>query len=146
MSTKSLGHWCQSVLPENFKQVSGQTRSIQKFLREHLPDPINQQVSVINCSDEEINIAVTDPQIANYLRLYVAEIQQQIHETFGMQQKLTIRTMPDSQLKVGTRPQPNKPGRVSKNAVDALNRNASCVDDENLRESLLALASSLEKK
>ena len=87
MSTKSLNYWCKSVLPENFNQVSGQTKAIQKFLREHLPEPINQQVSVINCSDEEITLAVGDPQVANYLRLYVAEVQQQIHETLGMKQK-----------------------------------------------------------
>jgi len=146
VSTKSLNYWCKSVLPENFNQVSGQTKAIQKFLREHLPEPINQQVSVINCSDEEINIAVTDPQIANYLRLYVTEVQQQIHETLDMKQTLKIRAMPDSLLKVGTRPRPNKPSRVSRDTVDALNKNASWVDDENLRESLLALASSLKIK
>ena len=94
MSRKPLDQWCKSILPDNFSQVSTQTNAIQKFLREHLPEPINQQVSAINCSDEEITLAVADPQVANYLRLYVAEVQQQIHETLGMKQKLKIQTMP----------------------------------------------------
>ena len=91
MSRKPLDQWCKSVLPGNFNQVSTQMRAIQNFLQEQLPGPINQQVSVIHCSGEEITIAAADPQVANYLRLYVAEVQQQIHETLGMKQKLKIQ-------------------------------------------------------
>jgi hypothetical protein len=145
VSTKSLDYWCKSALPENFSRVRGQTRAIQKFLREHLPEPMNQQVSVINCSDDEINIAVSDPQIANYLRLYVTEIQQQIHESLNMKQILKIRAMPDSLLKVGTRPQPSKPTRVAKETADAISKNANWIEDEDLRKSLLSLANLLKK-
>jgi len=146
MSRKPLDQWCKSILPDNFSQVSTQTNAIQKFLREHLPEPINQQVSAINCSDEEITLAVADPQVANYLRLYVVEIQQQIHETLGMKQKLKIQTMPDSILNVGTRPRPGKPTRVSQQAADAIGKNANWIEDEDLRNSLLSLAGSLKKK
>jgi len=126
--------------------VSTQIKAIQKFLCEHLPEPINQQVSVINCNDEAITIAVADPQIASYLRLYAAEIQQQILETLGMEQKLKIQTMPDSLLNVGTRPQSSKPARVSRQTADAISKNANWVEDKGLRKSLQALASSLNKK
>jgi hypothetical protein len=146
MSRKPLDQWCKSVLPENFNQVSTQINAIQKFLREHLPEPINQQVSVINCSDEAITIAVADPQIANYLRLYVAEIQQQILETLGMEQKLKFQTMPDSLLNVGIRPQSSKPTRVSVETADAISKNANWIEDKDLRKSLQALASSIKKK
>ncbi|RLA11200.1 MAG: hypothetical protein DRQ59_10315 [Gammaproteobacteria bacterium] len=146
MSRKSLDQWCKSILPGNFKQVSSQTRAIQKFLREHLPEPINQQVSVINCGDEDITIAAADPQVANYLRLYVAEVQQQIHETLGMKQKLKIQTMPDSLLNVGTRPTSSKPARVSPETAAAITKNANWIEDEDLRKSLLSLASVLKKK
>jgi len=146
MSRKPLDQWCKSVLPENFNQVSTQMKAIQNFLQEQLPEPINQQVSVINCSEDEIILAVADPQIANYLRLYVAEVQQQIHETLGMKQKLKIQAMPDSLLNVGTRPQSSKPARVSQQAADAISKNANWVEDENLRKSLLSLASVLKKK
>jgi hypothetical protein len=145
MSRKTLDQWCQSVLPQNFAQVSAQTRAVQKFVQEHLPEPINQQVTVINCNDEEITLAVADPQVANYLRLYVAEVQQQIHETLGMQQKLTIRTMPDSMLKITTRPQSGKPTRVSKATADAITKNANWIEDENLKRSLQSLARLLKK-
>ena len=145
MSRKTLDQWCQSVLPQNFAQVSAQIRAIQEFLQQQLPDPINQQVSVINCSDQEITLAVADPQVANYLRLYVAEVQQQIHETLGMQQQLRIRTMPDSMLKVTTRPQSGKPTRVSKATVDAISKNANWIEDENLKASLQSLARLLKK-
>jgi hypothetical protein len=146
MSRKPLDQWCKSILPEDFNQVSTQINAIQKFLREHLPEPINQQVSVINCSNEEITLAVADPQIANYLRLYVAEIQQQILETLGMEQKLKFQTMPDSVLNVGTRPRSSKPTRVSRQTADAISKNANWIEDEGLRKSLQALASSLNKK
>jgi hypothetical protein len=146
MSRKPLDQWCKSILPDNFNQVSTQTNAIQKFLREHLPEPINQQVSVINCSDKEITLAVADPQVANYLRLYVAEVQQQIHETLGMKQKLKIQTMPDSILNVGTRPLSSKPAKVSQEAAAAIGKNAKWVEDEGLRKSLISLASVLKKK
>ena len=145
MSRKTLDQWCQSVLPQNFAQVSAQTRAVQKFIRQQLPDPINQQVSVINCSDQEITLAVADPQVANYLRLYVAEVQQQIHETLGMQQKLRIRTMPESMLKITTRPQSSKPTRVSKATADAIRKTAGWIEDENLKASLQSLARVLKK-
>jgi len=145
MSRKPLDQWCKSILPENFNQVSSQTNAIQKFLREHLPEPINQQVSAINCNDEEIIIAAADPQVANYLRLYVAEVQQQIHETLGMTQRLKIQAMPESILTVGSRPPSSKPGRVSQQTVEAITRNANSVEDEALKKNLLSLASHLKK-
>ncbi len=55
---------------------------------ENLPEPVNQQVSVINFSSEEIVVAASSPQVANYLRLYVTEVQQQIQETFQLSQTL----------------------------------------------------------
>ena len=88
MTRKTLAQWSKSVLPDNFKQVSKQTLVIQQFLMEHLPEPINQQVSVINFSAEEIVVVTSSPQVANYLRLYVAEVQQQIQETFQLSQTL----------------------------------------------------------
>jgi len=145
MSRKPLDQWCKSILPDNFSQVSTQTNAIQKFLREHLPEPINQQVSAINCNDEEIIIAAADPQVANYLRLYVAEVQQQIHETLGMTQRLKIQAMPESILTVGSRPPSSKPGRVSQQTVEAITRNANSVEDEALKKNLLSLASHLKK-
>ena len=146
MTTKTLAQWSKSVLPDNFKQVSKQTLAIQQFLMEHLPEPVNQQVSVINFSSEEIVVAASSPQEANYLRLYVAEVQQQIQETFHLSQKLKIRTVPESMLKIECPPGSDKPSNVSRETVAAISRNAGWIEDENLKKSLESLANTLKDK
>jgi hypothetical protein len=146
MTTKSLAQWSKSVLPDNFKQVSQQTLVIQQFLMEHLPEPVNQQVSVINFSSEEIVVSASSPQVANYLRLYVAEVQQQIRETFQLSQKLTIRTTPDSLLKIERLPDSGKPAKVSSETVAAISRSAGWIEDEKLKQSLESLADALKGK
>ena len=146
MITKTLAQWSKSVLPDNFKQVSKQTLAIQQFLMEHLPEPVNQQVSVINFSSEEIVVAASSPQVANYLRLYVAEVQQQIQETFQLSQKLTIRTAPESLLNIDSPPESGKPSRVSSETAAAISRSARWIEDENLKQSLEALADALKGK
>jgi len=144
MSTKTLGQWSKSVLPDNFEQVNRQMLVIQQFLTEHLPEPINHQVSVINFSAEEIVVAASNPQVANYLRLYVVEVQQQIQETFQLSQKLKIRSVPESLLKIDHPTRSSKPSKVSSETVAAIDRSASWVDDENLKQSLKSLANTLK--
>jgi len=146
MTTKTIAQWSKSLLPDNFKQVSNQTLVIQQFLMEHLPEPINQQVSVINFSAEEIVVAASSPQVANYLRLYVAEIQQQIQETFQLSQTLKICTVPESMLKIECPPGSDKPSKVSRETVAAISRNAGWIEDENLKQSLESLANTLRDK
>jgi hypothetical protein len=145
MSTKTVGEWGKSLLPGNFKQVIRRTQEIQQFLTEHLPEPINRQVSVINISADEIVIAASNPQVANYLRLYVTEVQQQIHETFQLSQKLKIRSLPESLLKVDNPPGSRKPAKVSDENVAALKRSVGWIEDENLKQSLQSLANTLKK-
>ena len=146
MSTKTLGQWSKSVLPGNFEQVSRQTLAIQQFLMEHLPEPVNQQVSVINFSPEEIVVAASSPQVANYLRLYVAEVQQQIQETFQLSQKLKICTVPESLLEIEGPPLSGKPSKVSSETVDNISRGAGWIEDENLKQALESLANTLKGK
>ena len=69
MANKKANQWCQVALPDNFMRVSKGTAEIQQFLRQQLPEPMNQQVTVVNLTTELIVIAVADPQISNYLRL-----------------------------------------------------------------------------
>jgi hypothetical protein len=144
MSTKTLGQWSKSVLPDNFEQVNSQTLAIQQFLIEHLPEPINQKVLVINFSPEEIVVAADNPQVANYLRLYVAELQQQIRETFQLSQQLKIRSVPESLLKIDNPPSSSKPSKVSGETIAAIDRSASWIEDENLKQSLKSLANTLK--
>ena len=146
MTTKSLKNWCHSVLPANFRQVTSKTSELQQFLREHLPEPVNQQVSVINSSQDEVVVAVSDPQVANFLRLYSAEIQQQMRETFHSRQVLKIRTLPGSMLEVGNRPGAKKPLRQTAETVRQFQHSANSVEDEHLRQILKSLAESMKEK
>jgi hypothetical protein len=145
MTTKTFDQWSKSVLPDNFEQVTRQTLAIQQFLTEHLPEPINQQVTVINFSADEIVVAAANPQVANYLRLYVAEVQQQIQETFHLSQKLKIRTAPDSLLKINNPANSSKPSKVSSETVAAISRGAGWIEDDNLKQSLQSLANTIKK-
>jgi hypothetical protein len=143
MANKKANQWCQAALPRNFVRVSKDTAAIQQFLRKQLPEPMNQQVSVVNITDESIVIAVADPQISNYLRLYMAEIQQQIQETFNLKQVLKIKTIPFSVLKSDhLLPASKKPLKVKPETVQALKRGADWIEDEGLKQALKSLASS----
>lgn len=146
MANKKANQWCQAALPDNFVRVSKDTASIQQFLREQLPEPMNQQVSVVNLTTELIVIAVADPQISNYLRLYMVEIQQQIQETFNLKQTLKIKTIPNSVLKSEhILPAAKIPLKVKPETVQALKRGADWIEDEGLKQALQSLAGSLKK-
>lgn len=101
---------------------------------------------MINISTEEIVIAAANPQVANYLRLYVAEIQQQIHETFRLSQKIKIRSVPDSLLRLDSVRKSGKPAKVSAETVDSIQRSAGWIEDEGLKQSLQSLAETLKNK
>lgn len=146
MTNKTVNNWCLAALPDNFDRVSKDTAAIQEFLRKQLPDPMNQQVSVVNLTSEEIVIAVADPHISNYLRLYIAEIQQQIQETFSLKQVLKVKTIPSSVLKSGhALPAAKVPLRVKPETVQTLQRGADWIEDEGLKQALKSLADSLNR-
>ncbi|MFT4607980.1 MAG: hypothetical protein ACI9V8_000413 [Urechidicola sp.] len=146
MTNKTVNKWCQAALPDNFDRVSKETAAIQQFLRKQLPEPMNQQVTVVNLTTDTIVIAVSDPQISNYLRLYIAEIQQQIQETFGLKQVLKIKTIPSSVLKSDhVLASPKIPLKVKPETVQKLQRGADWIEDEGLKQALKSLADSLKK-
>ena len=146
MARKSVDKWCQAALPVNFERVSSDTYAIQQFLNKQLPEPMNQQVRVVNVTSETIVIAVTDPQIANYLRLYIVEIQQQIQETFNLKQTIKIKTMPGSVLHTDyILFVAKKPLKVAPETAQTLQRGADWIEDEGLKQALKSLAVSLNK-
>jgi hypothetical protein len=146
MANKTVNKWCLSALPDNFDRVSKDTAAIQQFLRKQLPEPMNLQVSVVNLTAEEIVIATADPHISNYLRLYIAEIQQQVQETFSLRQVLKIKTIPSSVLKSDhVIPAAKIPLKVKPETVQTLQRGADWIEDEGLKQALKSLAASLNK-
>jgi hypothetical protein len=146
MANKTVNKWCLAALPKNFDRVSKDTAAIQQFLRKQLPDPMNQQVSVVNLTTDTIVIVASDPQISNYLRLYMAEIQQQIQETFSLKQTLKIKTIPSSVLKSDhLLPAAKIPLKVKPETVQKIQRGADWIEDEGLKQALKSLAVSLNK-
>ncbi len=146
MSNKRLSNWLQSVLPNNYRQIKGQTSKYQLFLSEQLPDSITASVQVINVSTEEIVIAAGSAQVTNYLRLHARELQQQFDETFKSHQKLRFKTMPASLLQIDQRPPARKPAQVSAEAIKGISNNARWIEDDNLKQALESLARQLKKQ
>jgi hypothetical protein len=80
------------------------------------------------------------------LRLYIAEIQQQIQETFSLKQTLKIKTIPSSVLKSDhLLPAAKIPLKVKPETVQKIQRGADWIEDEGLKQALKSLAVSLNK-
>ena len=145
MSGGKIGKLCESVLPAGFERVKKHGAQIQRFLEENLPAPLNRTVTLLSVDDAEIVIAAKTPVVANYLRLHQAELRQQLRESLGLEQSLRFRSLPDTLLQV-ERPQVRRsPRRVSAKSIEALERNARWIEDEDLRSAMLELAQSLKR-
>ena len=146
MASIRLDKLCRSVLPAGFEKISRLGPGIQQFLQQNLPEPINRNVTLLSIDDEQIVIAASSPALTNYLRLHGPEIQQQLRETFNLQQQLKFRSVPDALLNVnvGSKNQIPKPVKVSPESIDAIERNAKWIEDEDLRSAMLSLAQSLK--
>ena len=144
MSLDRIGRLCQSLLPEDFEKIRRRLPAVQQFLEENLPPPMNRSVTLLTITADEVVIAANSPLAANYLRLHSREIQQQLHETFGLQQSLRFRTIPDAMLQLARAGEVPRPERVSARSIEALRQNAQWIEDEDLREAMLSLAKSLE--
>ena len=145
MAASKIGRLCQSILPAEFEQVKRQLPDIQSFLEQNLPEPVNQAVTLLTLNRDEIVIAANSPLVANYLRLHGKEIQQQLRETFKLEQSLKFRTIPDSMLELNLPAgSARKPGQVSPESIEALQRSAQWIEDDDLRAALLSLARTLK--
>ena len=143
MASRDISRLCQSVLPPGFEQVKRQLPQIQAFLEENLPETVQHSVTVLTVNAEEVIIAANTPMVANYLRLHSAEIQQQLRETFQLEQPVKFRTIPDALFHARKQEKLPAPRVVNSEAVRAIKRNAQCIEDETLRAAMLSLADSL---
>ena len=144
MGTKQISRLCQSVLPPGFEQVTRLGPGIQRFLEQNLPATVNQSVTLLTINQDEIVVAANSPMVANYLRLHSREIEQQLRETFKLEQALKFRTIPDSLLKLDNNENLRQPGQVSTESIEAITRNAEWIEDEELKAAMLSLAESLK--
>jgi hypothetical protein len=146
MARQDIAGLCRGVLPPEFAQLERQIPKIQKFFEQNLPESVQGCVTLLTLNDEQIVIAANSPMVTNFLRLHSAEIEQQLRETFNLQQALKFRTVPDALMKMGRRDQLPEPESVSGEAVSAIERNAEWVEDEDLRAALLSLAKCLRER
>ena len=146
MTSSKISRLCQSVLPAEFEQVKRQVPGLQHFLEENLPDAVKQSVTVLTINQHEIVVAANSSMVANYLRLHSKEIQQQIRETFHFEQTLKFRTVPDALLKLERKQSLRQPRQVSTESVEALERNAQWIEDDDLKAAMLSLAKSLRTR
>jgi len=144
MATNKISRLCQSVLPAEFEQVKRQAPGLQHFLEENLPEAVQQSVTVLTINQDEIVIAASSPMVANYLRLHSRELQQQLREAFSFEQTLKFRTVPDSLLKLEQPQSLPQPRQVSAESVEAIERNAQWIEDEELKAAMLSLVESLK--
>jgi hypothetical protein len=143
MASRDISRLCQAVLPPGFEQARRQVPQIQQFLEENLPQAVRHSVTLLSVTDEHIVIAANTPMVTNYLRLHATEIQQQLRETFQLEQQLKFRTIPDALFQQRKQLSPSPPRAVSSEAVAAIRLNAQWIEDEGLRAAMLALADSL---
>ncbi len=144
MARRKLDDLCRAMLPPGYDRMCRYGPGIQRFLDENLPPPANGHATLLKIDDSEIVIAAPSPPVANFLRLHAGEIRQQLRETFGLEQAVRFRTVPDALLRVEPPGDRRVPRPASVGSADAIERNARHIDDEGLRESLLALARSLK--
>ena len=146
MGSKQISRLCRSVLPPGFEKVTRLGPDIQSFLEQNLPAAVNQSVTLLTINQDEIVVAANSPMVANYLRLHSREIEQQLRETFELEQALKFRTIPDSLLKLDKNEYQHQrhPGQVSAESIEAIRRNAEWIEDEELKAAMLSLAESLK--
>jgi len=144
MAGRDLYRLCQSVLPEGFARMQRQLPQIQAFLDDNLPEPVQGRVTLLSVGAERIVIAASTPMVTNYLRLHGAEIQQQLRETFHLEQPIKFCTVPDAMMQQRKPPQAQAPKAVDGDTVAAIRRSAEWIEDDELRAALLALAESMQ--
>ena len=146
MSLDRIGKLCQSILPEDFERIRRKLPQVQQFLEDNLPEPVNRSVTLLTINPDEIVVAASTPLVANYLRLHQREIRQQLRETFGFEQALRFRSIPESMLHLDRPGSSREPGPVSSESIEALERNLQWIEDDDLKAALQGLADSLKRE
>ncbi|MBT8437802.1 MAG: hypothetical protein KJP11_10545 [Gammaproteobacteria bacterium] len=132
------------MLPPEFEQLTRLGPGVQRFLEQNLPASVNQSVTLLTINQDEVVVAANSPMVANYLRLHGREIEQQLRETFNLEQSLKFRTIPDSLLKAGSKEYRPEPAQVSAESIEAIRRNAEWIENEELKAAMLSLVDSLK--
>ena len=134
------------ALPENFRSRGAEIQHYQAFFESRSGDAVFQMVRVMNVTEDTLSLSVPSPALVNYLRLHTQEIRQQITEQFGKQLELKIVASPDSGSEESSSIKLKPARHFDQQVCDRLQRSAAGVDDDNLRQALIALSKSIRKK
>lgn len=148
MSTTRLGKLCRAVLPANYERVVRDIPAVERFLDENLPPTLRRNLTLLTLDQAELVIGAHSPAVANYLRLHLAELGQQLRESLQLERAIRIRTVPPSLLRVDGKPAAHKrvPLPVAEDTVGAIERSADWIEDESLRGALRDLADALKSE
>ncbi len=145
MAGTRLDKLCRSVLPENYQQVVRGMPAVERFLDENLPPALRSNLTLLMLDDTQLVIGAHSPAVANYLRLHLAEIGQQLRESLNLVREIRVRTVPASMLRIaGDTTTVSAPQPVADDTVAAIERSADWIEDETLQQALRDLADALK--
>ncbi len=137
-----LAGLCIKWLPKDFRRHSAVIAQYQQFFDSHQGEAVYRQVRVLNASDKQLLLALPSPALVNYLRLHGAQLQQEIQQLFGASPSLKLVVRPFGGIeRTATKLQP--PAHVSRSVSARVRKSADGIEDESLRQALIALAQSI---
>jgi hypothetical protein len=132
-------------LPQNFAQQTARINQFQAFFDALDNDPVFAQVRVLKVDPALVTLALPSATLANYLRLYSRDIQQQLADSFHQHYALNVVASPEAfyqrQQESGLAPAK----KVSKSMCDRIKASAETIEDDEVRRSLLSLARSMQR-
>ncbi len=146
MAKGNIKRFCQSVLPEDFQQVTAATRTCQSALDTWLPERLHGMVQVTTVDAAGISIAASTPVVANYLRLHLEALRESLIKAAGKPMPVQIKTRPASVSEVVLAEKPAPPAPVKQATIAQLSSSASAIEDEALRQAMHSLAKTLTNK
>ena len=104
-------------------------------------------VTVVNVDPEEVTLSLPSAALANYLRLHLPGLNQEIAHQFGVSPKIHVLTRPQNRVVDNPAANSGQPRRrdnpVSEKARLRVGSTAGLVDDEELGAALNRLAAHL---
>ncbi len=134
------------LLPEDYRHKRAMIDQYQHFFNEQTSDAVFQMVEVMNVTDQYLVLAVPSPALVNYLRLHSLQIKTQIAELFGQNLELKIHAQPGSAIQNASEEHKQGLRHFSEPVTSQIKKSAASVEDEALREAMIALSEAIKNK
>lgn len=143
--SKNISGWLKKILPDNFADKQAEFLQMEAFLQHYFKADIYAQMQLMSCSSNRVVIAAKSPQVAGYIKLQQADLEQQMDLQLSQPYRLLIKTNPRSLQKKPINQSVAKVKR-SKAAEQALMHMSESIEDEALKHSLAQLAHSMKQR